>query len=570
MRATTATSSTAAGPNANLTFSPDPRCTLRLNKLAGVWLLELPVFFTLQEVDASAWKDYIHHLYAPLQTNDFPIDMRCFTFFWPRLLPRVYRPLFEHHLLDHCGPIINNCAWKLKGHPMPSWYESIGRGGVIDAGFQVSDIAWRVYVDPSLSVHSDELTNNVVYNNGTHVQVLTTDEHNQTTLLSRVSAINTIAPFPNNKRVEVFHDLDDCVQSNKQTSPSKFRNGTPICGYWMSRAPGSGIWFDLGRTIAFRGSYSQLCAVLGGCHGPGASHEAMVLRSRERGIDSFQAIGSHPGGSPYGWLEIVDVNSDCHAAGTYECEVDRGSCPPRGQLTRGRSQPVKCECDPSLAVINCDGGCHGPAGRPNRWEYDPLTGPPSDTCFQSSNGPRGVLPDACFGSVAGPRSKSSTTSLAAMPSRWMDFFVDVSEHKASYHRSYTLPLPPSLPPPSLPPPPPSPPRLPPSSPPPPLPPRSPPLPPYTPLPPPEGEAVPSTGGGGLAATMALGTMVLLVVVAKFLYAVQSRCRRVKIHKFDQIAAVPPPVIEEEEAEPPPPQPDDTAPLLPPDDHDDAP
>ena len=70
--------------------SPDPHCLLHLdavNQTSGRWVLSLPVFHSLAQLGASPWAEYIASLYAPLDDNDFPIDLRCFTCWWRTRLP---------------------------------------------------------------------------------------------------------------------------------------------------------------------------------------------------------------------------------------------------------------------------------------------------------------------------------------------------------------------------------------------------------------------------------------------------------------------------------------------------
>ena len=77
----------------SLTGSPDPRCTVRLPAIRTLWMTDaLPIFFDAGQLAASPWKDYVTLVYGE---PEFPIDMRCFTFFWKDHLPEAVRSQFE-------------------------------------------------------------------------------------------------------------------------------------------------------------------------------------------------------------------------------------------------------------------------------------------------------------------------------------------------------------------------------------------------------------------------------------------------------------------------------------------
>lgn len=338
--------------------SPDPWCTLRLDNLRGVWLLSLPVIHDARELADSPWRDYLNRLYGTptLRPADFPVDMRCFTMFWARHIPASELPLFLPHLASNCNWCQRNrTAWN---------------GQIFQMGARKSDIAWHVYLWANSPI-------------GTSLKpgtVLVDDHTSHRTNLSVAADAPSIAPWfglrplPRSlrNRVEVFHDLDDCIW---------VRSDMPR-GYWMSFAPGSGVFFDLGKTLAMARAHPPRAASQ--CRDEAASAfcrgtrglqprrwstmpektadmwQQTVERMRVVGYDSWQALGSQPGGGYTYAYELVATQSDCHSHGTFDCPVDRGACPQRGLLTRGRSSPATCECDTSLTVINCDGTCSGP------------------------------------------------------------------------------------------------------------------------------------------------------------------------------------------------------------------
>ena len=186
------------------------------------------------------------------------------------------------------------------------------------------------------------------------------------------------AGFASHTRVEVFHDGSDCT-------PDDSTGGAAAIGYWMYLAPGSGIWFNLGRTLAFNGTYAAACRGLAAAEDArtgvcseccGVVHRTMVREARAAGIDSLQILGSAPGDGMTRFVEIVDTNSDCDARdwrarggrrrGRRRRRLspcadphahDSGACPPHGHLSVGRARASPCHCNTSAPHLNCDLNC---------------------------------------------------------------------------------------------------------------------------------------------------------------------------------------------------------------------
>lgn len=119
------------------------------------WTRNLPCFATLSDLNASSeWRGYVHRVYGHLQDDDFPMDLRCFSFWWRDLLPHgIKNRIFVPHLTRN------------RKHPR--------NGELVELG----DGAWQIY---SLE--------------------------NRSYLL----------PQHSHTRVEIYHDYDDCLHADKQ------------------------------------------------------------------------------------------------------------------------------------------------------------------------------------------------------------------------------------------------------------------------------------------------------------------------------------------------------------------
>ena len=151
-------------------------------------------------------------------------------------------------------------------------------------------------------------------------------------------------PLAANTYVEVVHDSDPF--------------GDEAFGMWMLYTPGSGIYFDLGNTIAFaehEDAYSFFNVA------PGQDmNEAMSKAAVAAGYDSVQflahvdhvsyvcdTVNTGRVGFDYLGLEIVAVG----LSGTYPCGTPTGAPP---SIKKGWGGNQLCHCDPKKQFLNCD------------------------------------------------------------------------------------------------------------------------------------------------------------------------------------------------------------------------
>ena len=333
--------------------SPDPWCQVRLSMLKTVgagWMLKLPVIHNNHEFEASPWRAYVDHLYGPLQTGDFPVDLRCFEFWWVAQVPkRLWHTFFENRaMMSHA---VGKSVDRLHGHPMQvNFYGTVAQHTL------------RMQQDHSR-------------------------DHNRRHHHFPVLAKKTLE---SNTRIEVYHDGTDC------------QNRDDFVGYWVYFAPGSGIWVNLGKTMTFS-NYNDACKHFVSDSNPICNvcctplHKLLMPAARAAGYDTLQFVDAQSGGKKYPTFEIVLLVTPCDASGEIAwasnptpmisadlMTVDQGVCPPHGLLTRGRSAPRPCVCDVSGFTVNCVGGDTGGIGRGGDYEAEPTNvsvGPP---CIKST------------------------------------------------------------------------------------------------------------------------------------------------------------------------------------------
>lgn len=139
-----------------------------------------------------------------------------------------------------------------------------------------------------------------------------------------------------------------------EVSHQKDPFGDEHYGMWLLWAPGSSIWFNTGKTIAFN-DHGDVCNTINCPHGNG--NEAFCQAAAAEGYDSIQFTKHHDhvnypcdqqAGVLYMGLEIVAVK----LTGTYAC----GSADPGKSLyhtMRGGWHNSICDCDNSRPVLNC-------------------------------------------------------------------------------------------------------------------------------------------------------------------------------------------------------------------------
>ena len=305
--------------SANMT-SPDRHCRLRLSRIRSLWTMQLPVLWSAEHLDGTAWAPYIRDVYGDLHHSDFPIDLRCFTFWWKRRLPA------------------EAFAW-FRSHYRPSLY-NVSQGDILDIGWRGA--AWQVY----LWSHSDF---------GPHVHSGVRPVRDQGGL---------IKPSTDDEWIEIYHDVDDCAAAIKTPSEP-----LPQVGYWAFFAPGSGIFANVGKTlISGSRGYKAACELLTNtsarkfrphhtCSVPGAyAHVPLRRAAVAAGYNTLQSCCGLRGGSGHTlFYEIMFMDASCPYANTSQGCADRGACPYGIQFSRGRGRKRPCECNRAVLNINCDG-----------------------------------------------------------------------------------------------------------------------------------------------------------------------------------------------------------------------
>ena len=140
--------------------------------------------------------------------------------------------------------------------------------------------------------------------------------------------------FASHQRVVVYHCSDTFADS-------------PLLGFWMYLAPGSGVFYDLGKTLVARNA-SELTA-----------HGMSQERLRAHGFDSVQF--THTWEDYIFKYEIVDVRAPVNSTET-------GACPPAsllGSFYSGWTADAPCMCSHQHAsCLHCRGRQALDAGAP--------------------------------------------------------------------------------------------------------------------------------------------------------------------------------------------------------------
>ena len=227
----------------NCTYTP-----LRVSDVSEPWYARLPVFASYESMGTSEWKPYLLHVYG--RNVAFPIDMRCFTFFYMEKLPRTWRRVFEA----------------------------------------------RFKPDNSTHFHDGDVV--TAYGRRAHVNIYRYAHH--------AVGLPNVPHFQSNQRIEVFHYGTDCVKP--RTPVGYWMMFSPGSGIFFDLK--TTLSFDDGYSSAcrhFRGS-EALCSR---CCTP--VHEYIIRSARKQRIDSIQIRGSRPGGLKLRRFELFSVNSDCDA-----------------------------------------------------------------------------------------------------------------------------------------------------------------------------------------------------------------------------------------------------------------
>lgn len=232
--------------------SPDSTCLINLNIVRRTFLYDFPVLYNKTHALEKGWFEYIEHVYGKISEYDFPIDLRCKTFWWKKYLPYDKSKIFHKNI--HNRKIPRN-------------------GDVIDIGKQ--KLSWQVYLYENQEFKKSE------------------------------KLLKALKP---NTWVEIFHDFNDC----EQTTPLK----NIQVGYWTHFAPGSGVFLNLGKTFISDGyGYRGVCKLVSNstdcekCCTP--SHKIVRKELFKKKYTTLQSCCGKRGGSEIRHFEITFIEDTC-------------------------------------------------------------------------------------------------------------------------------------------------------------------------------------------------------------------------------------------------------------------
>jgi hypothetical protein len=119
---------------------------------------------------------------------------------------------------------------------------------------------------------------------------------------------------------------------------------------WHYLAPGSGIFFNIGKTVALSSHQDAREIGCSYCLSNSKITECLIKQGRERGYDSIQFPTHKEGGIVK--YELVDT----HVADPL---APMGACPDAEnahRYRRGWKGRLQCHCNSSHDQLNCDGG----------------------------------------------------------------------------------------------------------------------------------------------------------------------------------------------------------------------
>jgi hypothetical protein len=153
----------------------------------------------------------------------------------------------------------------------------------------------------------------------------------------------------NHTKVEVVHECCD----------------GPNEGLWMYLMPGSGVFFDLGKTIVFE-QHGAACEYFGKLSGAFTTcpwiccapmNEFVWREARKQGYDSVQYMDTWMGGSDTSSYEVVDLASTLDQAAKSVATPARKHCfgdESASRYTRGWSGQQACKCVTGAAWMECE------------------------------------------------------------------------------------------------------------------------------------------------------------------------------------------------------------------------
>ena len=289
--------------------SPDERCRVNVLYMEDLWIMELPVLYNATPARTIGWETYLKLVYGELDISDYPVDLRCFTFWWKYHIPKHVIQLFNDNYADTpTGKI----------------------GEVVDIGLK--KIAWQI----------------VLYND----QPSFVPSKNPPLIVEGLPDLwpniqrFIVPPVMNHQYIEIFHDFNDWSRAWPRYSQ---------VGWWAHHAPGSGIFAPSGATIiSGADGYMDACKVLDPknpdcrvCCTP--AHVALRTAALKHNLSSLQSCCGQRGGHALPlWNEIAFFTAACD-----DCKNDAGACPNGIVLKTGRRAQHSCACDSSREVVNC-------------------------------------------------------------------------------------------------------------------------------------------------------------------------------------------------------------------------
>jgi len=207
-------------------------CTATTNP-GRSWHRRLPTFASLDALRSNAhWSAYLDQVYG-LDTLTFPFDLRRLTTFYSTAFESSSSfPLDRVPLLGTATPA---AGYNLTHASLSMALDDVltpVRGGKRPVCGRHALDAYRLYHHPPFSEDAAERTI-WLYGHHHHKDGIAS---NRTT---RVPWLHPINGFPSHTKIEVLHCAEECATKG-------------ITDYWLYHAPGSGIYFDLGKTLVVR------------------------------------------------------------------------------------------------------------------------------------------------------------------------------------------------------------------------------------------------------------------------------------------------------------------------------
>lgn len=175
-----------------LQSSTDKQCHVNISNLANIgggWMLRLPVFANKSSLLlAPEWNRYLTRINGGmLVDDDFPIDLRCFLFWWLDLMPTFARDMLYTHM-----------AASVPG----------GARVIIERGLRY-DFKRTTQVGVKVDIYGQRDKHiNGEKKHTTHVNIDKTGKWHKNYNWAALSSQSV--GFADNTRIEVYHDGSDC------------------------------------------------------------------------------------------------------------------------------------------------------------------------------------------------------------------------------------------------------------------------------------------------------------------------------------------------------------------------